>query len=90
MKKKRFFTKKIYTVAELANLLNHAVESINIMDEAYMKYPKDELVLYNLQHAYDMANELNCLIYENDAVDIVVDYAEGIDRTTGNNKIYVK
>ena len=54
------------------------------------KNPKDEIALYNLQHAYDIANELNYLIYQNDAVDIVVDYAEGIDRTTGNNKIYVK
>lgn len=90
MKKKRFFTKKFYTVAELANLLIHSRESINIMFEAYKKYPKDELVLYNLQHAYDMAYELNYLLEQNDAVDIVVDYVEGIDRTTGNNKIYVK
>ena len=90
MKKKRFFTKKFYTVAELANLLINSRESINIMFEAYKKYPKDELVLYNLQHAYDMAYELNYLLEQNDAVDIVVDYAEGIDRTTGNNKIYVK
>ena len=90
MKKKRFFTKKFYTVAELANLLINARESIFIMHEAYDKNPKDELALYNLQHAYDIANELNYLIDQNDAVDIVIDYAEGIDRTTGNNKIYFK
>ena len=90
MKKKRFFTKKFYTVAELANLFNHVHESTKIMYEAYKKYPKDELVLYNLQHAYDMSNELDYLLIQNDAVDIVLDYEEGIDRTTGDNKIYFK
>lgn len=83
-------TKKFYTVAELANLFHITRTNCDSAYEAHKKFPNDETILYNLQHAYDTANELDSLLIKLDVVDIVMDYYEGIDRTTGNNKIYTK
>ena len=83
-------TKKFYTVAELANLFYTAKSTVDLCYEAYKKYPNDELVRYNLNHAYKTANELESLLIKLNAVDIVINYYEGIDRTTGNDKLYLK
>jgi hypothetical protein len=83
-------TKKFYTVAELANLFHITKTNVESCLEAHRKFPDDEIITYNLQHAYKTANELDSLLEKLNAVDIVIDYYEGIDRTTGNNKIYTK
>ena len=90
MKKKRFYTKKFYTVAELANLFHTANSSFGLYNKAYKKFPDDELVRYNINHASDMLKELYYLLENNEVLGIVLDYYGGIDRTTGNNKIYFK
>ena len=90
MKTKKFYTKKFYTVAELANLFHNANSSFGLCNEAYKKFPDDELVRYNLNHARDMLNELYYLLENNEVLGIVLDYYAGFDRTTGNNKIYFK
>ena len=90
MKKKRFFTKRFYTVAELANLLYTTQTSYELCNKAYKKFPDDELVQYNLNHASDMLKELYNLLESNHAFGIVLDYYGGIDRTTGDDKIYFK
>ena len=82
-------TKKFYTVAELANLFHISKTNVDLCYEAHKKFPNDELIAYNLQHAYKTANELDSLLIKLNAVDIVIDYYEGIDRTTGNNKLYL-
>lgn len=82
-------TKKFYTVAELADLFHIAQTNIKSCYEAHKKFPDDELITYNLKHAYNTAHELNSLLIKLNAVDIVLDYYEGINRTTGNNKLYV-
>ncbi len=83
-------TKKFYTVAELANLFHITKTNVESCLEAHRKFPNDELTTYNLQHAYNTANELDSLLIKLNVVDIVLDYYEGINRTTGNNKIYMK
>ena len=83
-------TKKFYTVAELANLFHITKTNVDACLEAHRKFPNDETITYNLQHAYDTSNELDSLLEKLDVVDIVLDYYEGINRTTGNNKIYTK
>ena len=90
MNKKRFFTKRFYTVAELANLLYTTQSSFELYNKAYKKFPDDELVQYNLNHASDMLKELYNLLENNHAFGIVLDYYGGIDRTTGDDKIYFK
>ena len=90
MKKKRFFTKRFYTVAELAILFHNANSTFDLCNKAYKKFPDDELVQYNLNHASDMLNELYYLLENNEVLGIVLDYYAGFDRTTGNNKIYFK
>ena len=90
MKTKRFFTKKFYTVAELAYMFHNAHTTFNLCNKAYKKFPDDELVQYNLQHSRDMLNELNYLLESNEVLGIVLDYYAGFDRTTGNDKIYFK
>ena len=83
-------TKKFYTVAELANLFYTTKSTLDLCYEAYKKFPNDELIKYNLNHAYKTANELDSLLIKLNAVDIVISYYEGIDRTTGNDKLYLK
>lgn len=90
MKKKRFFTKKFYTVAELANLFDNVNITFDLCNKAYKKFPDDELVQYNLKHSRDMINELYYLLESNEVLGIVLDYYGGFDRTTANNKIYFK
>ena len=82
-------TKKFYTVAELANLFYLSKTNVDLCQEAYKKFPSDELVTYNLEHAQRTLNELNSLLTKLNAVDIVLEYHKGINRTTGNNKLYL-
>ena len=82
-------TKKFYTVAELANLFHFSKTTVELCYEAHKKFPNDEITTYNLQHAYKTANEIYSLLEKLNAVDIVLNYYEGIDRTTGNNKLYI-
>lgn len=82
-------TKKFYTVAELANLFHISKTNVEKCYEAHNKFPNDEAITYNLQHAYKRANEIDSLLEKLNAVDIVLDYYEGINRTTGNNKLYM-
>jgi hypothetical protein len=82
-------TKKFYTVAELADLFHISKTNVELCYEAHKKFPNDELVMYNLQHAYNTANEIDSLLEKLNAVDIVLDYYEGKNRTTGNNKLYL-
>ena len=82
-------TKKFYTVAELANLFHISKTNCELCYEAHKKSPNDELITYNLQHAYETANEIDSLLEKLNAVDIVLDYYEGINRSTGNNKLYM-
>ena len=82
-------TKKFYTVAELANLFYLSKTNVDLCLKAYEKFPNDELVAYNLEHAQKTFNELNSLLKKLNAVDIVLDYHKGINRTTGNNKLYL-
>ena len=90
MKTKKFYTKRFYTVAELTNLFYKANCSFELYNKAYKKFPDDELVQYNLNHARDMLKELYYLLEKNEVLGIVLDYYGGFDRTTGNNKIYFK
>ena len=90
MKTKRFFTKKFYTVAELANLFYKANSSFELCNKASKKFPDDKLVQYNLNHASDMLKELYYLLEKNEVLGIILDYYGGFDRTTGNDKIYLK
>ena len=82
-------TKKFYTVAELANLFYLSKTNVDLCLKAYEKFPNDELVAYNLEHAQRTLNELNSLLKKLNAVYIVLDYHKGINRTTGNNKLYL-
>ena len=82
-------TKKFYTVAEIANLFYLSKTNVDLCQEAYKKFPNDELVAYNLEHAKATLNELNSLLKKLNAVDIVLGYYKGINRTTGNNKLYL-
>ena len=90
MKKNRFFTKKFYTVAELAYLLNNVNTSFELCNKAYKKFPDDELAQYNMNHAKDMLTEFYNLLEKNEVWGIVLDYDCGFDRTIGNDKIYFK
>ena len=83
-------TKKFYTVAELANLFHITKTNVDSCLEAHRKFPNDETITYNLQHAYKSLKELYSLLEKLDVLGIVLDYYGGIDRTTGNNKIYTK
>lgn len=82
-------TKKFYTVAEIANLFHLSKTNVDLCLKAHKKFPNDELVTYNLEHAQRTLNELNSLLIKLNAVDIVLDYYNGINRTTGNNKLYL-
>lgn len=81
--------KNFYTVAELAELFHFTKTTCELCREVCKKYPDDKLLAYNLQHAYNTANEVDSLLIELNVVDMVLDYYEGINRTTGNNKIYI-
>ena len=81
-------TKKFYTVAELANLLHLSKTNVDLCYKAYKKFPNDETIAYNLQHAYKTAKEIESLLEKLNAVDVVLDYYNGINRTTGNNKFF--
>jgi hypothetical protein len=83
-------TKKFYTVAELANLFHIAHTNFAACYEAHKKFPDDEIIAYNFQQAKKTLVELDSLIEKLDVLGIVLDYYGGIDRTTGNNKIYTK
>lgn len=83
-------TKKFYTIAELANLFHITNTNCTACYEAHKKFPDDEAIAYNLQHAYKTLKELYSLLKKLDVLGIVLDYYGGIDRTTGNNKIYTK
>lgn len=85
MKKKKF-----YTVGELANLFHISKTNCELCYEAHKKFPNDETLAYNLQHAYNTANEIDSLLEKLNAVDIVLDYYEGVNRTTGNIKLYIE
>lgn len=82
-------TKKFYTVAELANLFYLSKTNVDSCLKAHKKFPNDELVTYNLEHAKATLNELNSLLTKLNAVVIVSDYYKGINRNTGNNKLYL-
>ncbi len=82
-------TKKSYTIAEIANLFYLTKTNVDLCQEAYNKFPDDELVAYSLEHAQRTLNELNSLLKKLNAVDIALGYYKGINRTTGNNKLYL-
>lgn len=82
-------TKKFYTIAEIANLFYLSKTNVDLCLEAHKKFPNDELVTYNLEHAQRTLNELNSLLTKLNAVDIILEYHKGINRTTGNNKLYL-
>ena len=88
--KKKFYTKRFYTVAELTYLFYNAHRSFELYNEASKKFPDDKLVQYNLNHAKDMLNELYYLLEKNEVLGIILDYYGGFDLTTGNDKIYLK
>ena len=55
-------TKKFYTIAEIANLFYLSKTNVDLCLKAHEKFPNDELVTYNLEHAQKTFNELNLLL----------------------------
>ena len=55
-------TKKFYTVAEIANLFYLSKTNVDLCIEAHKKFPNDDIVTYNLEHAQRTLNELNSLL----------------------------